>query len=94
MTATSPILEYPPARKESNQKDLWRRYSKRGAGSAVENSLIEQYLPLVKTIVAESKEVAHSTRKILQEHMRIGGSFAHIMTRDPGIMLYPFLWGR
>jgi RNA polymerase sigma factor for flagellar operon FliA len=51
MTATSPILDYPPAGKESSQQDLWRRYSKRGAGSAVENSLIEQYLPLVKTIV-------------------------------------------
>jgi hypothetical protein len=36
---------------------------------------------LIKTIVAESEEVAHSTRKILQEHMRIGGNFAHIMTR-------------
>ncbi|MGF6267352.1 myosin heavy subunit [Paraburkholderia youngii] len=34
---------------------------------------------LVAAIVAESEEVAHSTRKILQEHMRIGGNFAHIM---------------
>jgi uncharacterized coiled-coil DUF342 family protein len=33
----------------------------------------------VAAIVAESEEVAHSTRKILQEHMRIGGNFAHIM---------------
>lgn len=36
---------------------------------------------LIKTIIAESEEVAHSTRKILQEHMRIGGNFAHMMTR-------------
>ncbi|ADG20610.1 hypothetical protein [Paraburkholderia atlantica] len=36
---------------------------------------------LVAAIVAESEEVAHSTRKILQEHMRIGGNFAHILTR-------------
>jgi hypothetical protein len=36
---------------------------------------------LIAAIVAESEEVAHSTRKILQEHMRIGGNFAHILTR-------------
>src|ERR1700722_11924667 len=51
MTATSTILDYAPPRRESNHQNLWRRYSKRGAGSAVENSLIEEYLPLVKTIV-------------------------------------------
>jgi RNA polymerase sigma factor FliA len=34
-----------------NQRDLWRRYAKAGAGSASENSLIQQYLPLVKTVV-------------------------------------------
>jgi RNA polymerase sigma factor for flagellar operon FliA len=51
MTATSPILDYPSQGRESNQQELWRRYAKRGAGSRVENSLIEQYLPLVKTIV-------------------------------------------
>ncbi|MGS0896847.1 hypothetical protein ACVBGC_30580 [Burkholderia stagnalis] len=33
---------------------------------------------LIRTIIQESEEVAHSTRKILQEHMRIGGNFAHI----------------
>ncbi|WP_231753770.1 hypothetical protein [Burkholderia savannae] len=31
-----------------------------------------------RLIIHESEEVAHSTRKILQEHMRIGGNFAHI----------------
>ncbi|MGU7771769.1 hypothetical protein ACV229_16560 [Burkholderia sp. MR1-5-21] len=35
---------------------------------------------LIRTIVQESEEVAHSTRKILQEHMRIGGNFVHILT--------------
>lgn len=51
--------------------------------SATARDMFGAELPdsLVKTIVAESEEVAHSTRKILQEHMRIGGSFAHIMTR-------------
>ncbi|KVK87703.1 hypothetical protein WJ47_12825 [Burkholderia ubonensis] len=33
---------------------------------------------LIRNIIHESEEVAHSTRKILQEHMRIGGNFAHI----------------
>ncbi len=34
-----------------NQRELWRRYAKAGAGSAWENSIIRQYLPLVKTVV-------------------------------------------
>ncbi|VWC47017.1 Chromosome partition protein Smc [Burkholderia lata] len=33
---------------------------------------------LIRIIIHESEEVAHSTRKIMQEHMRIGGNFAHI----------------
>jgi chromosome segregation ATPase len=33
------------------------------------------------SIAEEAEEVAHSTRKILLEHMRIGGSFYHIRTR-------------
>ncbi|WP_175949467.1 hypothetical protein [Burkholderia vietnamiensis] len=39
---------------------------------------------LIRTIVQESEEVAHSTRKILQEHMRIGGNFVHILTSVVG----------
>ncbi len=35
----------------SKQQDLWSRYAKSGPGSSSENSLIEQYLPLVKTAV-------------------------------------------
>jgi RNA polymerase sigma factor for flagellar operon FliA len=38
-------------RSGSSQRDLWLRYSKSGAGSVPENSLIEQYLPLVKAVV-------------------------------------------
>ncbi len=45
----------PPARpaeeRVQTSRDLWRRYSKSGPGSAPENSLVEQYLPLVKTVV-------------------------------------------
>jgi RNA polymerase sigma factor for flagellar operon FliA len=54
MTATSPSLDYPPSARDEgqfNKQELWRRYSKCDPGSATENSLIEQYLPLVKTVV-------------------------------------------
>jgi RNA polymerase sigma factor for flagellar operon FliA len=34
-----------------NQTELWRRYTKDGPGSTIENHLVEQYLPLVKTVV-------------------------------------------
>jgi myosin heavy subunit len=34
----------------------------------------------IRKIIAESEEIAHSTRKIFQEHMRMGGNFLHIMT--------------
>src|ERR1700761_6282625 len=33
------------------QRDVWRKYSKAGPGSAHENNLVQQYLPLVKTVV-------------------------------------------
>ncbi|SIT34883.1 conserved hypothetical protein [Paraburkholderia ribeironis] len=36
------------------------------------------------SIAEEAEDVAHSTRKILLEHMRIGGSFYHIRTRVEG----------
>jgi RNA polymerase sigma factor FliA len=54
MTSTTTSLDYPPSQREEgqfNQQELWRRYSKCDPGSATENSLIEQYLPLVKTVV-------------------------------------------
>ena len=43
----------PPATNESrsHQRELWQRYAKSGPGSALENTLVEQYLPLVKTVV-------------------------------------------
>jgi RNA polymerase sigma factor FliA len=37
--------------RRSHQTKLWRRYSRSGPGSALENSLVEEYLPLVKTVV-------------------------------------------
>ena len=43
---TSATDELPPT-----QRNLWLCYAKSGAGSSSENSLIEQYLPLVKTVV-------------------------------------------
>jgi RNA polymerase sigma factor FliA len=53
MSSTGTSLDYPPCameRGQFNRRELWRRYPKCGPGSAVENSLIEQYLPLVKTV--------------------------------------------
>jgi len=37
--------------RRSHQTKMWRRYSRSGPGSALENSLVEEYLPLVKTVV-------------------------------------------
>src|SRR5271156_2714356 len=47
LATMSSVTDEPHA----NQRDLWRRYAKSGPGSESENSLIEQYLPLVKTVV-------------------------------------------
>ncbi len=45
----------PPSRARSgpapSREQLWKRYTKARAGSAVEEQLVEQYLPLVKTVV-------------------------------------------
>jgi len=54
MTSPTATVESIASEKEttrSNQRELWRRYSKSGPGSASENSLVEQFLPLVKTVV-------------------------------------------
>jgi len=51
---SSTTLDLAPSLAEENptpSRDLWLSYSKTGAGSASENSLIEQYLPLVKAVV-------------------------------------------
>jgi RNA polymerase sigma factor for flagellar operon FliA len=54
MSATLCDLESPPPSAEqrrSTQQELWRLYSRNGPGSLTENSLVEEYLPLVKTVV-------------------------------------------
>jgi RNA polymerase sigma factor for flagellar operon FliA len=54
MSATLCELESPPPtaeKRRATQRDLWRRYSRSGPGSELENSMVEQYLPLVKTVV-------------------------------------------
>jgi RNA polymerase sigma factor for flagellar operon FliA len=51
---SSTTLELIPPVAEDNrstQRELWRLYSKSGHGSATENSIVEQYLPLVKAVV-------------------------------------------
>src|ERR1700733_13421548 len=35
----------------SQQRELWQKYSKSGPGSAMENNIVEQSLPLVKAVV-------------------------------------------
>jgi RNA polymerase sigma factor for flagellar operon FliA len=37
--------------RRNEQRKLWRRYSRAGHGSQMENTLVETYLPLVKTVV-------------------------------------------
>lgn len=37
--------------RRSHQRKLWRRYARSGPGSKMENSMVEEYLPLVKTVV-------------------------------------------
>jgi RNA polymerase sigma factor for flagellar operon FliA len=54
MTSHPPSVEFATSEKEegrSRQRELWRRYAKSGHGSDIENSLVEQFLPLVKTVV-------------------------------------------
>jgi RNA polymerase sigma factor for flagellar operon FliA len=54
MTAATPSVESASQsiqEKRAAQQDVWRRYSQFGPGSAFENNLVEQYLPLVKTAV-------------------------------------------
>jgi RNA polymerase sigma factor FliA len=54
MSAILCELESPPSetdQRRSKQQELWRLYSRGGPGSAMENSLVEEYIPLVKTIV-------------------------------------------
>ena len=54
MSATFCDLESPATRAEqrrATQQELWRLYSRSGPGSSLENSLVEEYLPLVKTVV-------------------------------------------
>src|ERR1700739_4966208 len=51
--------------------------------SAVRTTAFELFgtlLPesVIRNIIADSEEVAHSTRKIIQEHMRMGGKFLNI----------------
>jgi RNA polymerase sigma factor for flagellar operon FliA len=53
---TDTLCAPPPApltaeQRRSNQRKLWCRYARSGHGSALENSLVEEYIPLVKTVV-------------------------------------------
>jgi len=50
------LCELEPApvsaeKRRANQRELWRRYSRSGPGSDLENTMVEEYLPLVRTVV-------------------------------------------
>ena len=47
----APPVTLTPEERRANQRKLWRRYSRSGHGSKLENALVEEYLPLVKTVV-------------------------------------------
>jgi RNA polymerase sigma factor for flagellar operon FliA len=51
LTATLVEPRVAPVDVLAVRKDLWKTYHKAGAGSSVENDLVKQYLPLVKTVV-------------------------------------------
>jgi len=55
MSSTLCEPESPPAqsptRSRREQQNVWRLYARSGPGSAQENSLVEQHLPLVRTVV-------------------------------------------
>ncbi|MGD1085783.1 MAG: FliA/WhiG family RNA polymerase sigma factor [Verrucomicrobiota bacterium] len=47
----TPPAEAQRARSRQAEKEVWRLYSRSGPGSPLENSLVEQHLPLVRTVV-------------------------------------------
>lgn len=52
----APVLEplpetAPKSRIPQQSPEVWKQYTKAGPGSQIENDLVSQYLPLVKTIV-------------------------------------------
>ena len=54
MTATLCETEAAPAsaeKRRATQKELWRKYSPASQGTDLENAMVEEYLPLVKTVV-------------------------------------------
>lgn len=53
---TDTLCAPPPApvtteQRRLNQRKLWRQYARSGPGSKMENTMVEEYLPLVKTVV-------------------------------------------
>jgi RNA polymerase sigma factor for flagellar operon FliA len=52
--ATRKVLARKPAKpalKKNKAPDIWRAYARSGQGSPVESQIVEQYMPLVKTVV-------------------------------------------
>jgi RNA polymerase sigma factor for flagellar operon FliA len=40
-----------PAERRADANQIWKRYARTGAGSPIEDQLVNQYLPLVRTVV-------------------------------------------
>jgi len=51
LCAPTPAPTTTAEERRSNQRKLWRRYARAGKGSQMENTLAEEYLPLVKAVV-------------------------------------------
>ena len=47
----TPAFDDPPPPRRPILKEVWKRYAKSGQGSDCEEEIVQQYLPLVKTVV-------------------------------------------
>lgn len=77
MNAGTLCLEPPPRQTTPRRpppSELWRRYARTGPGSASENRIVEEYLPLVKTIVGRLAMTlpAHVDREDLHSAGMVG----------------------
>ena len=61
------------AKTRQAQKDVWRLYARSGPGSEMENNLVEQYLPLVRTVVGR---LAHALHGVTGWYSAVEGELA------------------
>ena len=51
LSASRKTTARKPALRKAKVPEMWTRYARFGAGSPVESEIVQQYLPLVKTVV-------------------------------------------